>query len=319
LSNYIKYNVNKDESDIRIDRWLRRKFINLPQSFFEKKLRKGIILLNKKKVKSNKKVFFNDLIEILDFSEKIYEYKIKKIEKINKVSIEYQKKFRSSVIYENNDYIVINKWRGMPTQGGTKIKVSIDHIIKTLDLNMSLVHRIDKDTTGALIISKNYKTTRFFNKLFKEKKIGKIYFTICQGKPKKDSGIVKLKINKNDKIISKSEISETIYELYESNNDISTVIYIPITGKTHQIRKVAKHLGCPILGDNKYGKVILNRKNNKQINLMLHSLRIFFNYNKSNRNYFAEPDKEMTKILNDKRFKLPNYNVYSNYKKKLIK
>ena len=93
MSNYIKYNVNKDESDIRIDRWLRRKFINLPQSFFEKKLRKGIILLNKKKVKSNKKVFFNDLIEILDFSEKIYEYKIKKIEKINKVSIEYQKNF----------------------------------------------------------------------------------------------------------------------------------------------------------------------------------------------------------------------------------
>ena len=93
----------------------------------------------------------------------------------------------------NKDYIVINKWNGIATQGGTKIINSIDSIIKNINNNMNLVHRLDIGTTGSLIISKNYLTSRFFGQQFKEKKIKKVYLALCIGKPIKNKGTINLK------------------------------------------------------------------------------------------------------------------------------
>ena len=164
---YKKYVVSSDEENIRIDRWLRRKFYNIPQSFVQKKLRKGFIKLNDKKIKANKLIKKNDLIKIYQFDES--SYAPKKIKIINKANEKDIKKFEKSKIYENNDFIIINKWAGISTQGGTKVTLSIDQIINSISEKYNLVHRLDKQTSGVLIISKNYSTTRFFGKLFKDR------------------------------------------------------------------------------------------------------------------------------------------------------
>ena len=159
-----KYTVDKDNDKIRIDRWFRRKFNLLPQSFIQNKLRKGKIRLNSKIVKASRKISEGDEIEIRELSLKIYEKNKLKDKPV--IPNFYSKKFFSSVLYENNDYLVLNKWTGIATQGGSNIILSVDKIIKSTSNKMNLVHRLDKDTSGTLIITKNYKTTRYFGKLF---------------------------------------------------------------------------------------------------------------------------------------------------------
>ena len=142
MVNYKKYIVSSEEEDIRIDRWLRRKFHNIPQSFVQIKLRKGFIKLNDKKIKANKLIKKNDLIKIYNFDESAYSPKKTKI--VNKAQEKDIQKFEESKIYENNNFIIINKWNGIPTQGGTKVTLSIDQIINSISEKYNLVHRLKK-------------------------------------------------------------------------------------------------------------------------------------------------------------------------------
>jgi len=319
LKKYIKNIIHYDESDIRIDRWLRRKFNSLPQSSIEKKLRKGLIKLNNKIVKSNKKIQQNDLIEIFDYHENNYFNKKLKKNIIKKIPKEINQKFRSSIIFENEDYVILNKWKGIATQGGTKVYFSIDDIIKNFSEKMNLVHRIDKETSGIMIIAKNYRSTRFFGSIFKEKKIKKIYIALCFGMPKKLKGKIKLEtINNTSKknIKVKNNFSETIFELLDSNNEFSLIAFMPITGKNHQIRIVAKNLGCPILGDKKYG-IKKNNKNKYFKKLLLHSFGIEFIRENRKKIFFAKFDDYTIDALNKLKFKVPNKKNLSHFFKKI--
>ena len=240
--------VKEFDEDTRIDRWLKRQFTSLTQNFIEKNLRKGKITVNNKKIKANYKVIVDDIINIHEYLETKY-YSLTK--KINKkiLPVLLLKKFKNSIIYQNSDFIIINKWNGITTQGSSKIEISIDDIIKKLSKHYNLVHRLDKDTSGLLIIAKNLKATKLFAKLFKEQMITKIYISLCQGVPKNMNSIVKLeiknKIHDNVKTITK-------YSVIKKRNKISLNLFKPFTGKTHQIRVISKYLNCPIIGDRKY-------------------------------------------------------------------
>ena len=197
MNNFKKYKISEENSGIRIDRWFRRKFLNLPQSFIQKKIRKGLVRLNTRITKANILLKKKDLIEIRDYDNKKYSpIRNKKNKVIPKKNIN---KFKSSIIYENKDYLIINKWQGISTQGSIKNRNSINDIVKNFSDKMNIVHRLDKDTTGALIIAKNYKATRTFAKLFRERNIKKVYYALCQGAPKKNKGSIKIIIKKNIK------------------------------------------------------------------------------------------------------------------------
>ena len=126
---YIKlikiYKINETFEDQRLDKYLKRQFSNLTQSFIEKNLRKKNILVNDKPTKSNCIVKKNDLIKIKNFNENTYQrFVIKKTEKkVNKI---LKKNFENSILYENENFLVIDKWFGIATQGGTNINISID-------------------------------------------------------------------------------------------------------------------------------------------------------------------------------------------------
>ena len=117
--------VKEFEEDIRIDRWLKKQFTSLSQNFIEKNLRKGLITVNNKKIKAKYKVFASDIINIHGYLETKY---FSLPNKINRkiIPIELLKEFNKSIIYQNSDFIIINKWTGISTQEGSKNQISIE-------------------------------------------------------------------------------------------------------------------------------------------------------------------------------------------------
>ena len=256
----------------RLDKYLKKNYTSLTQGFIEKNIRKKNILINNSSTKASYLVKFNDDLKILNFHEKLYKNKI--IFKKNiKISREILIEFKKSIIFENNDFIVLNKWSKIATQGGSKIKTSIDHIIKNINEQYRLVHRLDKETSGLLLIAKNLDYAKKLSFLFKQKEITKFYIALCEGNPKNNVSQVKLEI-KTKKL--KIEDTLTNYKVLNKNKNISSILFNPHTGKTHQLRIVSKNLGCPIVGDNKYN---VYSKYTKE-NLMLHAFALRFTINK---------------------------------------
>ena len=256
----------------RLDKYLKYKYSSLTQGFIEKNIRKKNILINNSRTRANYLVQLNDELKILNFHKTIYKNKII-FKKNTKISNEILSEFKRSIIFENNDFIALNKWSQIATQGGSKIKISIDHIIKNISSQYRLVHRLDKETSGLLLIAKNHNTAKKLSSLFKQKEITKFYIALCEGSPKNNYSLVKLEI-KNKKL--KSENTLTNYKVLNKNKNISSILFNPQTGKTHQIRKVSKNLGCPIVGDNKYN---IHSKYSKE-NLMLHAFALKFTLDK---------------------------------------
>ena len=255
----------------RLDKYLKNKYTSLTQGFIEKNIRKKNILINNSITKANYLVKLNDELKILNFHEALYKNKI--IFKKNiKIPKEIFNQFKRSIKFENNDFIVLDKWPQIATQGGSKIKTSIDHIIKNINSQYRLVHRLDKETSGLLLIAKNLNYAKKLSYLFKQKDITKYYIALCEGNPKNNYSQVKLEI-KNKKL--KIENTLTNYKLLNKNKGISSILFNPQTGKTHQLRIVSKNLGCPIVGDQKYN---IHSKYSKE-KLMLHAIALKFEVN----------------------------------------
>ena len=256
----------------RLDKYLKQKYTSLTQGFIEKNIRKKNILINNSITKANYLIKFNDELKLLNYHEQLYKNKI--IYKKNiKISKEILAEFKRSIIFENNDFIVLNKWSQIATQGGSKIKISIDHIIKNINIQYRLVHRLDKETSGLLLIAKNLNYAKKLSFLFKQKEISKFYIALCEGIPKNNESEVKLEIK-----TKKFKIEDTLtkYKVLNNNKGISSILFNPQTGKTHQLRIVSKNLGCPIVGDNKYNAY----SKYKNQSLMLHAFALRFTINK---------------------------------------
>ena len=166
--------------------------------------------------------------------------------------------------------LVIDKWSGIATQGGTNVTISIDTIIKNISEDYNLVHRLDKETSGLLIIAKNLKYTKIFGNLFKSRKLDKIYLALCEGQPKMIESYVDLTISSDEN--KKKTDTLTFYKVLYQKQNISLIKFKPKTGKKHQLRIVAKNLGAPIVGDIKYN---LN-KSIKNENLKLNAYQLEF-------------------------------------------
>ena len=288
-----KIKIISDSENQRLDKFLKKSFSSLTQSFIEKNLRKKNILVNNKTSKAKYLINKDDLIIIKNFSKEIYaDNKIKKTNK--KIDSYLIKNFEKSILHENSNFLVIDKWSGISTQGGTNITISIDTIIKNISSNYNLVHRLDRETSGLLLIAKNLKYTKIFGKLFRSQKIKKIYLALCEGQPHLKESYVDLAIK--DKGMNNSVQTKTYYKVISYNNKTSLIQFEPKTGKKHQLRIVAKNLGCPIVGDNKYN---LNQSN-KQENLKLNAHKLEFNIENIVFNYKSKLPKDFTDYIINK-------------------
>ena len=294
------YIVGDDYQDTRLDRWFKQKIINLPHSLIERIIRQNKIKLNKKKTKSSYRLQTGDLIEIYDISrykendkDKIIKYIPKKKELI---------KYENYVIENNENFIVINKPAGIPVQSGTRSFRNITDVLKNSkyfqDSKPYIVHRIDKETSGILIIAKNRKFAQLFTTLFRIRKIHKTYLALAYGKINKSVKSIRDELTyfENKKKITQKAISNI--KIIKSNDELSYVELNPITGRKHQLRKQLLNLGNPIIGDDKY--FLTNFRKIKTRNLMLHAYKIKFMINNIQYNFKAKYNNYFEQLLKEK-------------------
>ena len=289
--------VDDEYNDSRLDKWFKNKILSLPHSLIEKIIRQNKIKVNKKKTKSSYRLQLGDLIEIYDISKlkpTDNEKKIKYLPKRKEIS-----KYDDYIIEDNENFLVINKPTGIPVQSGTKsFKNMIDILKETKYFQNSkpyIVHRIDKETSGILLIAKNRKYAQLFTSLFRIRKIHKTYLAIVYGEV--DASIKTMRDDlvyyENNRKITQKAISN--FKVIKSNQAYSFIELNPITGRKHQLRKQLLNLGNPIIGDEKY--FLKESKRVKIKNLMLHAYKIKFMINNVKYNFKAKYDKSFEDFL----------------------
>ena len=266
--------VPDEETGERIDSFLSGK-TDFTRTRIQQLIKDRNITVNGKPTKSSYKIEENDEIII-----EVPEVETTEIKPEN---------IKIDVVYEDSDIAVINKQAGLvvhPAHGhysGTLVNAILYHIKDLSGINgeirPGIVHRLDKDTSGLIVIAKNDKVHTALTEMFQEKKIRKTYLAILKGKLNKSEGKIVTQIgrDKNDRKkmtviddVAKGKNAITNYRVISQNN-LFTLVKVNIeTGRTHQIRVHMRHLGYPILGDNVYG-----RKDNEK-RQMLHAYRLEF-------------------------------------------
>ena len=195
--------ANSSDVGVRLDKFLFKNFSQIPYSIIQKKIRTGSFKVNGLKKKASYKLNCLDKIYYKD-NEALAQNKVKK----NNINDDLKTILKKSIIFEDNEILILNKPYGIPVQGGTKINFSIDDALPFLCSEtkvLRLTHRIDKNTTGILIIAKSKETAKNLTFLFRENNIKKTYWTLVEGSPKNDFGAIeeavdKVKINKIEKM-----------------------------------------------------------------------------------------------------------------------
>ena len=292
LENEIYLTVEEVEKGERKDGFLVEK-LDFTRTRIQNLIKEGHIRVNEKKIKPSYKVEKNDIITGI-------------IPKIEEVEI-IPENIHIDIIYEDKDIAVINKQAGLvvhPAQGhysGTLVNAILWHIKDLSGINGELrpgiVHRLDKDTSGLLIIAKNDRAHINLTKMFQEKKIKKTYLAILKGKLQKSEGrlVTQIGRDKNDRkrmaVINEIKNGKTAITNYKTifQDERFTLVKVNIeTGRTHQIRVHMKYLGYPILGDSVYGRKDSEKRQ------MLHAYKLEFFHPVT-----SEPMKFIGKIPED--------------------
>ena len=298
------YSVEEDFIGMRLDRWIKKNISDLPQSLVEKNIRKGNIKINNKKEKSSYKLKKDNQIILYNFS---FFSKMHKKKTTIYQPTKNDLSFTSSIIIENNeDFAVINKPAGIAVQSGTKSRKNIIDILrrtKEFDgFQPYTVHRIDKETTGILLIAKNRKYAQIFTTLFRLRKIKKMYLGLALGQLNANKGKFEDILYHYEGVKKVKSKAITYYEVIDANSNYSLLQLTPYTGRKHQIRKQLLIRGHPIIGDNKYK--INNKYINKKNRLMLHAYKISFTINNIKYNFCADIPKDFENIIKQKYLKI---------------
>ena len=296
------YIVSQDFIGARLDRWIRKNIYNIPQALIEKSLRNGKIKVNNKKKKSSYKLLQSDKIILNNFNFTPTK-KIKNF--VYKATKKEQSGFSEIFIESNENFAVINKPSGISVPSGTKSQRNLLDILKSTKefegISPYPVHRIDKETTGILVVAKNRNYAQLFTSLFRMRKIHKVYLCIAIGEFENKQGTFNdnLFYYEGNKKIEANAI--TNYKVINSNKGYSLVRLNPVTGRKHQLRKQLLIHGHPVLGDNRY-RISFNDKKIKN-NLMLHAYQINFTINNTKYKFIAKPPTLFSSTLSEKYLK----------------
>jgi 23S rRNA pseudouridine955/2504/2580 synthase len=261
MSGVQQLEVPEHDAGQRLDRWFKRLFPHVPHGKVEKLMRTGQLRVNGKRVKGAHRLEAGQTVRIPPLPDPST---VKKSASERDV-----KQLRDWAIYEDNDLLAINKPAGLAVQGGSKTKKHIDGMLPE---GFRLVHRLDRDTSGVLLIAKSAAAARWAGKAFQSRKARKIYWGVTNGVPKPLSGEIKGYMAKGEldnrfgNIHAGKEVMEavrhgapgakharTLFEVVASaGQKAGFVAMMPLTGRTHQLRLHMQLTGAPLAGDPKY-------------------------------------------------------------------
>ena len=291
--------VTEHNEGQRIDNFLMRELGGVPKSLIYRILRKGEVRINKGRAKPSRKLAIEDIVRIPPI-------RIESKGDQPKASQRLLDQLDASILLEDNDIILINKPAGLPVHGGSSHKLGLIEAFRQLRPNIAyieLAHRLDKDTSGILILAKSRQALQALHELFRNGGIDKRYLTLIAGKwhggerrienqlVKTSNKLGKIKVSENTVKEEKSKRSESIFKPRKHYTDFSLLEVKLLTGRMHQIRTQLAHLNMPVIGDQRYGDFALNRHYKKKLGLkrlFLHSFFIDFVLEFSNRHYHLE-------------------------------
>ncbi len=222
--------------------------------------------------------------------------------KLNQSKKDYEL-IKNNILFENEHYFVLNKPYNLAVQSGTKTGKNIFDILKnyleTEYPTPHLVHRLDAETTGILIISKTHKSAKFFSEAFKNQTINKSYLALVDGVLENKNGTLKNELSYIENNKEKVHLSITNYRVISETKELSLLLLNPETGRKHQLRRQLSFIKHPILGEKKYTNKGLNKS--KELHLMLHAYKVEFLINSKKTVHQAEPSLYFQSFCKEKK------------------
>ncbi len=240
----------------RIDNFLRARLKNVPKSMIYRVLRKGEVRVNKKRIKPEYKLQAGDLIRVPPIRVPEPENAAPVSTKLSKVA-----ELEHCIIYEDDHLLVLNKPSGTAVHGGSGLKFGAIEALRALRPEarfLELVHRIDRDTSGILLIAKKRSALRHLQEQFRNKTVQKYYFALVMGEwkascKKVTAPLLKNEVNSIVRVNPNGKASDTRFRVIERFEQATLVQASPVTGRTHQIRVHCQYTGHPIAWDDRYG------------------------------------------------------------------
>jgi 23S rRNA pseudouridine955/2504/2580 synthase len=263
--------VGPEEGEQRLDRWLKRQFPQITQGLIEKACRKGDIRVDGARVKASSRIEAGQQVRVPPLPESMPAL----AEPKSKISVSDARMIQAAVMWKDQHIIALNKPAGLPSQGGSgQGNRHVDGLTEALMFDYKerpvLVHRLDKDTSGVLLLARTPRVARRLAEAFRHRETRKIYWALVAGVPQPLKGTIKYGLVKAggrggnekmhcihpaevDKVEGAKRATTDFAVLERLGGRAAWVALSPITGRTHQLRAHMAEMGHPIMGDGKYG------------------------------------------------------------------